>query len=353
MAETASALQPDSPVDGESTVKTDNQKKRSKTTRKRTTRSRSRVQAAISVIIPIHNMAESVVAMHEQLNLGLKEYGEPYEIVYVDDASSDGTWAELEKIARKDKRVKLLRMRNTFGESSAFDAGLKHIQGDKIVYAAARVRANLAQISRLLQKLDEGYDLVVGWRWPRKDSSLNQKVSRWFNAIVKKFSGLELHDINSSVFATHRYVLENITFYGNLNIFIPILAAGKGFKVTEEKIEQLAGTFRQSKYLTEYIHRILDIIAVLFLTRYSKKPLHFLGFVGTIFALAGGIMTLYLFFYRIFELGPIAGRPLLLLGVLLLVIGIQMISIGLIGEMIIFTHAREIKEYNIELVIGE
>ncbi len=322
--------------------------------RKRTARkSRAQVKAAISVIIPIHNMAEDVQPMHAALTEGLKAYGQPYEILYVDDASTDATWQELQAVAKKDKKVKLLRMRSTFGESSAFDAGLKHAQGEKIIYAAARVRVNLAHIPKLLQKLDDGYDLVVAWRHPRQDSALNQRVSRWFNKVVQKLSGLELHDINSSVFVTHRYVLENITFYGNLNIFIPILAAGKGFKVTEEQIEQLSGSFRQSKYVSEYIHRILDIIAVVFLTKYSKKPLHFLGFVGTIFTLAGAVMSFYLFIYRILGMGPIAGRPLLLLGILLLVIGLQMISIGLIGEMIIFTHAREIKEYNIETVIGE
>ncbi|MDQ7063005.1 MAG: glycosyltransferase [candidate division KSB1 bacterium] len=314
---------------------------------------RARVKAAISVIIPIRNMAEDVPQMHAALTEGLKAYGQPYEILYVDDASTDATWQELQAVAKKDKRVKLLRMRSTFGESSAFDAGLKHAQGEKIIYAAARVRVNLAHIPKLLQKLDDGHDLVVAWRHPRQDSALNQRVSRWFNRLVQKLSKLTLHDINSSVFVTHRYVLENITFYGNLNIFIPILAAGKGFKVTEEQIEQLSGSFRQSKYVSEYIHRILDIIAVVFLTKYSKKPLHFLGFVGTIFTLAGALMSFYLFIYRILGIGPIAGRPLLLLGILLLVIGLQMISIGLIGEMIIFTHAREIKEYNIETVIGE
>ncbi|RMD97526.1 MAG: glycosyltransferase [Calditrichaeota bacterium] len=319
----------------------------------RTRKRKSRVKAAISVIIPIQNMADSVEETYRHLMEGLKSYGEPYEVVFVDDASTDATWEKLDQLAREDHQVKLIRMRNTFGESSAFDAGLKHSEGDRVVYAAARVRANLSNIDRLLQKLDEGYDLVVGWRWPRKDSGLNQWISKAFNAIVQKFAGLHLHDINSSIFATHRYVLENITFYGNLNIFIPILAAGKGFKVTEEKIEQMPGRFRQSKYVTEYIHRILDIIAVLFLTKYSKKPLHFLGFVGTVFTLIGAGMSFYLFIYRIFGFGPIAGRPLLLLGVLLLVIGLQMISIGLIGEMIIFTHAREIKEYNIEMVIGE
>jgi hypothetical protein len=135
-------------------------------------------------------------------------------------------------------------------------------------------------------------------------------------------------------------------------VFIPVLAARQGYKVAEEQIEQLPGTFRKSVHVAEYIQRLLDIITVIFLTKYSKKPLHFLGFFGMIFTVAGLAMNLYLFVYRILGFGAIAGRPLLLLGALLLVIGLQMISIGLIGEMIIYTHAREIKEYNIETVIG-
>ncbi|KAA3653064.1 MAG: glycosyltransferase [Calditrichaeota bacterium] len=276
-----------------------------------------------------------------------------FEILFIDDASTDATWNKLDAIAQKDKSVKILRMRNTFGEASCFDAGLKHARGDKIIYSAARVRVNMAQIDRFLERLDEGNDLVVGWRWPRKDSDMNQKVSGWFNSLVHRIGKLKLHDINSSVFATHRSMLDNITFYGNLNIFLPMLASRKGYKVVEEKIEQLPGEFRQSKYPNEYFQRVLDIISVVFLTRYSKRPLHFLGFFGMSFTVAGLLLNIYLFIYRILGFGGIAGRPLLLLGALLLIIGLQMISIGLIGEMIIYTHAREIKEYNIDRIVGE
>ena len=311
------------------------------------------MKPVLSVIIPIQNMEESVDGFYEDLIEGLNAYGHPFEAVFVDDASTDSTWHLLDVIAQKDKRIKLIRMRNAFGEASALDAALKHVKGEIILYAAARVRPNLKTVTRLLEKLDDNYDLVVGWREPRKDSELNQNVSRWFNRIVSKLIKVELNDVHSGVFVTRRNVLDNLTLYGNLNIFLPILAANKGYRVTEEKIEQLAGRFRQSRYPTEYIQRALDIVAVLFLTKYSKKPLHFLGFFGMVFTLAGAGMNLYLFIYRIMGFGAIAGRPLLLLGALLLVIGLQMISIGLIGEMIIYTHARDIQEYNIETVIGE
>ncbi len=307
---------------------------------------------AVSVIVPTSNNGSDVAAMYRALCQGFEEHGQSFEIIFVDDASTDSTYKQLLEIAKRDRRVKLIRMRTSFGETSALDAGLRHANGDRLVFATARVRVNMQSLPRLLKKLDEGFDLVVGWRTPRQDAEVNRVISRLFNRLMQKLGKLQLHDINSSVIATHRNVLENITFYGNLNIFIPVLAARQGYKVTEEQIEQQPGTFRKSVHVSEYIQRLLDIITVVFLTKYSKKPLHFLGFFGIIFTFAGLAMNLYLFVYRIFGFGAIAGRPLLLLGALLLVIGLQMISIGLIGEMIIYTHAREIKEYNIETVVG-
>lgn len=306
----------------------------------------------LSLIVPVFNLGEEMIALYQELAAGFEAYGQSFEVIFVDDASTDATWLQLNKIAQADPRVKLIRMRTSFGETSALDAGLRHAQGERIVYATARVRVNMKALPRLLRKMDEGHDLVVGWRMPRKDSGLNRLVSHGFNWLVERFGKLPLHDINSSVFAAQREVLENLVLYGNLNIFIPVLAARKGYRVAEEQIEQQAGEFRQSKYVSEYIQRLLDIVTVIYITKYSKKPLHFLGFFGMIFTVAGLAMNGYLFVYRILGFGGIAGRPLLLLGALLLVIGLQMISIGLIGEMIIYTHAREQKEYNIETVIG-
>ena len=242
-------------------------------------------------------------------------------------------------------------MRSQFGEASGFTAGLKQSTGDVILYFTARVNINPEYLSALITKLEHGNDLVVGWRYPRKDSKLNQVISKMFNTITGKLSKVKLHDINSGVFVTKREVLDNINVYGDMHNFIPVLAERQGYKIDEAKIEQLPGKFRKSKYFREYLQRLLDIITVIFLTNYSKKPIHFLGFVGALFTLTGAVIEIYLFVYRLLLLGPIAGRPLLLLGALLLVIGIQLISIGLLGEMIIFTHARDIKEYNIEEII--
>ncbi len=318
------------------------------TVQKRTNRVNGK-KVRTSVIVNVFNLEKDIREVYKSLVEGLKR--KSYEIVFVDNGSQDRSWDRLKELAEKDKKVKLIRFRSAFGESAAFDAGLKQAQGENIVFFTMRVRINAAQIGALLQKLDDGCDLVMGWRHPRRDSFLNQFISRTFNKIIHWVSKSQLHDVNSGVFAAKKAALQDIPIYGNLNIFLPILAAGKGYVVGDVKIEQLPGAFRQSNSLIEYIQRLLDILTVVFITNYSKKPLHFLGFVGSVFTIIGLAMNGYLFFYRIFQFGPIAGRPLLLLGALSLVIGIQMISIGLIGEMIIFIHAKEIKEYNIEEIL--
>ncbi len=304
-----------------------------------------------TLIISVCDMADEVDRFYEDATAALSSLSDASEIVFVDDASTDGTAERLIQISQKDSRVRVLRMRSRFGEAAALDAGIRHSTGERVAFLSSRVNVNMRQIPNLFHKLDEGVDFVIGWRHPRRDALLNRWVSGLFNGIVNRLCKLKLKDVNSGVFATRRSVLERITVYGDLNHFLPVLAAQQGYKIAEAKIEQLAGHFRISRYPNEYIRRFLDIVTVFFLTRYSKKPIHFMGFLGTICFLIGLVIEVYLFVYRILQMGPIAGRPLLILGALLLVIGIQMISIGLLGEMIIFTHAGEIEEYNIETVI--
>jgi len=309
--------------------------------------------ADVSVIVSLYNARDTIEKFYTELNNSLKNSGYSVEYIFVDDASNDGTFDVLHSLMEKDSRVRIVRMRSTFGEAACLDAGLKYSKGDIIVYLSGRVNVDPARIPDFIDKLKGCSHLVSGWRSPRQDSALNKVVSKIFNFLASLFLKQKLHDINSGIFVAKREVLDNISFYGDLYNFIPVLAAEKGYKVTEEKIAQLPGSFRNSRYPKEYVQRILDIITVIFLTRYTKKPIHFLGFVGTIFSAVGIVIEGYLFIYRILGMGPIAGRPLLILGALLLVIGIQMISIGLLGEMIIFTHAGDVKEYNIEEIINQ
>jgi glycosyltransferase involved in cell wall biosynthesis len=306
----------------------------------------------ISVIVSLYNYAESVEAFYRSICEVLEGLKNPYEMILIDDGSIDDTYRYLKNVASQNKRVRVVKMRSSFGEASNLEAGLKYSSGETIVYLSGRVRVNAQQIPGFLEAIEQGDDLVVGWRHPRRDAYLNQITSKWFNWIVRRITKIRLHDINSSIIVARREVLEKISFYGDLYNFIPIIARWQGYRVSEVKIEQFSGTFRKSKYPQQYLQRILDIITVIFLMRYSKKPIHFLGFFGTIFVIAGLGIEMYLFVYRILQMGPIAGRPLLILGALLLVIGIQMISIGLLGEMIIFTHAGDIEDYNVEEILN-
>ena len=305
----------------------------------------------MTVIVTVQNFEESLDETYLSLKQNLEPLDDSLEIVFVDDGSSDKTWDHLQAISEKDADVKAIRLRADSGEAAAFDAGLKNSDGDKIIFMSSRKRIDPAGLPNLLNKLDQGFHLVIGWRHRRADSKLNQVISKGFNWLVKKLYRVKLNDVNSGVFVAKREIFEEVPIYGDMNIFVPVLAARKGFKVGEEKIDQLTGSFRQSKFVSEYIQRILDVITVIFLMNYSKRPLHFLGFLGFIFTFAGAFINMYLFIDRMTGVDGIAGRPMLLLGALLLVIGIQMISIGLIGEIIIFTHAHDLKEYSIEEIL--
>ena len=307
--------------------------------------------AKISVIIAVYNQQDFLAELHEGLNKTFANRSAECELVYVDDGSTDRSWEVIRDLEPGPLAVKRIKLRTSFGESAVLDAGMKAASGEKILYFTCRVRINPADLLNVLARLDDGNDVVLGLRSPRRDSRLNQMVSRMFNAMTNNMTKLDLHDINSGVMAAHRSVLEHVPFYGTLNAFIPVLAHRQGYKVVEEKVEQLPGRFAQSLYPKNYIKRLLDFISVIFISKYSKKPLHFLGFLGVIFTLVGAVIDIYLFIYRVFGMGPIAGRPMLLLGVMLVIIGIQLISIGLLGEMIIYTHANEIEDYNIQEII--
>jgi len=305
----------------------------------------------VSVIICIRNLEDIAESLVSSVMKAMDRLNASHELLLVDDASGDDTIRHLRALASAEPRVKLLKMRSPAGPAAALSAGLDYSTGEKILFYNAKVHANPEAFPRLIKAL-ESAELVMGWRTPRRDSLLNRGASWLFNRLARTVqTGTKVHDINSGLFGTYRTVLERIVYYGDLYNFIPVMAMQQGYRVAEIKVEQLPGKFRKSIYAGEYLQRLLDILTVVFLSRYSKKPIHFLGFVGSVFIIAGFSIEMYLFIYRILGMGPIAGRPLLLLGAILLVIGIQMISIGLLGEMIIFTHAGDIDEYNIEEIV--
>ena len=300
----------------------------------------------VTVVLTANNTSEAISKQNQGIIGSLEQAGLTYEIIQISENGKTDSGRSFD-----DSSIQGLRLRQNFRESEALKVGVKKAKGDIIAYIIGRVNIDTAALSNLVDKVKEGSDMVVGYRMQRRDSKLNQYVSKLFNFITRLLTGLKLHDLNSGVIVAKREVYDKMPMYGDLDKFIPILAHRSGFKVTEEKIVQMPGVYRRSFYLSDYINRLLDIITVIFLVNYAKKPLHLMGFFGLIFAAIGMIINIYLFIYRITGMGGIAGRPLLILGVLLLLIGIQMISIGLLGEMIIFTHARDIEEYDIEEIV--
>ena len=312
----------------------------------------ARQAVAFSVIVLTHNNRDEIAALHQDIMAALSAWKKPHELIYVDDGSTDGTWPELVKLSRSSDSVRVARLRSAFGEASALDAGVQIARGEVLLYFTCRVRIKPTDALELLHQIEAGEDVVIGVRYPRRDSALNRIVSRLFNSLTNRLTRLHLHDVNSGVLALRRQVLDHVPYYGTLNAFLPVLAQRQGYRIAEGEVEQLPGRFNQSIYPKNYIRRTLDLVSVIFLSKYSKKPLHFLGFIGALFTLIGAAINLYLFVYRILGFGGIAGKPMLLLGSILFIIGIQMISIGLLAEMIIFTHAKEIKDYNIEEIIN-
>ena len=256
---------------------------------------------------------------------------------------------DLKKLKAEHPSIKIIKLVKNFGESVALSVGAEKAQGDYVFTLASYFQVEPESIKTIWGELNNGCDLVLTRRYPRIDSKLNRLQSSMFHWLISKMTSTHFHDISCGLKGMKRKVLEEINLYGDLHRFIPILADKCGFTIKEIEVKQrkedsvlrLVGT-------GTYVRRLLDILTIFFVTKFTMKPLRFFGLIGIALFGAGGTITGYLGLYRILGLCGIADKPLLLLGVILMVLGVQRLSIGLIGEIIIFTHARDIKEYKIE-----
>ncbi len=309
----------------------------------------------VSVIIP-------VVERHSDLGLLFSEYaaevealGRTAEYIFVVDYREREVIPTLRELQRQtDRDVTLVLLGGTFGESSALTVGLERARGALIVTVAAYFQVEPHGLRAAVAAVDAGADLVVGRRHPRVDSLFNRLQSSLFHAVVNWMTGSSFKDISSGFRVMKRRVAEELNVYGGLHRFIPVLARTQGFKVEELPIPQRREDAPTRYYgVAVYLKRMLDVLTLFFLIKFTRSPLRFFGLIGLGVGAAGGAITLYLGIYRILGLGAIAGRPLLLLGVLLMVLGIQTLSLGLIGEIIIFTHARSMRDYQVAEVIEQ
>lgn len=310
----------------------------------------------VSIVIPLYNEEESIPALHQNLIASLSALGRTYEVIIVDDGSTDRSYELLSKLAQSDVQWGVVRLRRNFGQTAAFAAGFDHARGDVVITMDADLQNDPADIPKLMAQIDAGYDIVSGWRKDRQDRLLDRRLpSVLANRLISNVTDVRLHDYGCSLKAYRREILKDVRLYGELHRFIPALAAQIGGRVTEVAVNHRARQFGRSKYgIGRTVRVILDLITVWFLGSYSTRPLHVFGGVGLGFLGLGLITALYLTFVKVAEGQDIGGRPLLLLAALLIMVGVQLITMGLIAEMIIRTyHESQAKPiYVVREVLG-
>jgi len=304
----------------------------------------------ISVVIPLYNEEGSLRELYRELKAALGRMGVRHDYWFIDDGSTDDSFNVLKDIRRTDPRVKIIRFRRNFGKSAALSTGFSHAQGAVVITMDADLQDDPAEIPALVKKLGEGYDLVSGWKKVRKDPLSKTIPSRFFNRVTSALSGIRIHDFNCGLKAYRRDVVKTVRVYGELHRYVPVLAHEAGFRVGEIPVRHRPRRFGKTKFgITRFWKGFLDLLTVLFTTRYFRNPLHLFGFWGLI-AMLGGIAIAGWLTVEWFLGSPLGNRPLFLGGILLIIVGIQMVSIGLLGEMITKTR-QESEEYSIREVL--
>lgn len=290
-----------------------------------------------SIVVPFHNEEENVTTLYDRLKAVMEQVGDTFELVFVDDGSRDRTYRFLEEIAAVDSRVLVIKLRRNFGQTSALAAGFDHAQGDFILAMDGDLQHNPDEIPSFLAKLEEGYDVVSGWRSQRGDNFIFRRIPSFIaNRLMATLSGVEIHDFGTTFKAYRREVIQNIPLYGEMHRFIPALASWYGASICEVPISNAAREFGQSHYNISRTFRVFfDLLTIRFLLRYMTRPLHFFGTVGALGMLTGSGMAVWLLLLKIFtgqHVMDMHGPIFVIAGVLLLA-GIQMMGIGLLGEL--------------------
>src|SRR5512140_614318 len=289
----------------------------------------------ISVVVPLYNEAESLKELHQQIRSTLGRMGMRYEILFVDDGSTDRSFQVLRDLKRQDRHVKIIRFRRNYGKSAALSVGFDKAMGNMVVTMDADLQDDPSEIPALRRKVEEGFDLVSGWKRVRRDPITKTIPSRFFNFITRMMTGIKIHDFNCGLKAYRRDVVKTVKVYGELHRYIPVLAHWEGFRIGEIPVQHRPRKFGKTKFgLGRFWKGFLDLLTALFTTRYFRRPLHLFGFWGMIATLAGTIIDGWLVVEWFLGKTSLSNRPLFLAGFMLIIVGIQFISIGLLGEMI-------------------
>jgi glycosyltransferase involved in cell wall biosynthesis len=309
----------------------------------------------LSVVIPVYNEEENVRLLYERLKEALDPLKKEYEILFVDDGSTDKTLAVLEDIQENDNRLIVLSLRRNFGQTAAFAAGFDFARGDVVVTMDGDLQNDPADIPKLLELIKDN-DLVSGWRKRRKDPFFTRRLpSMMANWLISNVTGVKLHDYGCSLKAYRRDVIKNLKLYGEMHRFIPAVASWYGVRVAEVETVHHPRIRGKSKYgISRTVKVVLDLITVKFLQSFSTKPIQFFGPVGIMSGFIGFLIMLYLSIDKLFFGKSIGARPLLLLGALLVIVGIQLIGMGLIGEMLVRVYHESQRKpiYVIKKILG-
>ena len=315
------------------------------------------VPTELSIVVPVYNEEGNLRLLYERITQVLSEGPDPYqskyEIIFIDDGSSDRSFDVCVELQRINTRVRVIQFRRNFGKTAALHAGFRSSRGTRIVTIDADMQEDPVDMFQLLAKIDHGYDLVSAWRKQRNDPPSKTLPSRIFNTVVASITGVKLHDFNCGFKAYTREVIHQLDLYGEQHRFIPVLVQQRGFRVGEVAVPHQPRRFGKSKFGTKRLgNGYLDFLQVLFLTSYLRQPLRLFGAVGTMLTLVGMMICVYLTLLWFAGERPIGDRPLLTLGILLVISGFQFISTGLIGEMVRHNNYRANDDYVIRRTIG-
>ncbi len=295
----------------------------------------------LSLVIPVYNEVASLDPLLGELDVAVAELDVPSEVVFVDDGSTDGSFAEMERLAADRDDVRIVKLRRNFGKSAALAYGFAAVRGAVVVTLDGDRQDDPREIGKLVAALDEGYDLVSGWKQGRQDPASKTLPSRFFNWTVRRTTGIQLHDFNCGFKAYRREVVDAVVVYGELHRYIPVVAAQQGFRVGEVRVAHRRRTAGQSKFGWQRFARgYLDLLTVLFLGRYHSRPQHLFGGLGSLLFLAGFLVAGYLTVDKLAFGQSLSDRPLLLLAVLFMIVGVQLVSLGLLSELIVNSRAR-------------
>ena len=292
---------------------------------------------AISIVIPVYNERESLGPLSEEIYTSLKDTIFSYEVIVVDDGSTDGSAEILEGLVQKHPWFRVITFRRNFGKSAALAAGFAHARGNIIVTLDGDLQDPPSEIPRFLAALEGEADLVVGWKSPRQDPLSKRLASRFFNQVARWMSGVSIHDFNCGFKAFRRQVVQDVALYGELHRYIPVFVARRGWRVAEIKVPHRPRRFGQSKYsINRVLRGFFDFLTVRFITTYLHRPLHFIGGIGLFFFLTGIAIECYMSALWFLGYRPIGNRPLFFLGIMTIIVGVQFLTLGLLGEHI--TH---------------